>query len=231
MRVPPKSKGCIVVILPSHPLQPVPVTSEHCSLHFVAFASRDRGKREDTSVTMASGFSPPSDERSRSRRGSDSSNPGANVRDLVPAVSVLRTRTQSRPRTQPQAAGSDGTSTPSPSPQPAPSLSSQQATSLAGAAIQSAHQASHMASSAASSALQGHQAAVFARARERQTEEQAHQVVGQVRSEAHQVVDHVRSEARAFGHQVVTETQAEATRFKQDLERQAREILASAPRP
>ena len=85
-----------------------------------------------------------------------------------------------------------------------------------------------MASSAASSALQGHQAAVFARARERQTEEQA-QVVGHVRSETHQVVDHVRSEARAFGHQVVTETQAEAARFKQDLERQAREILASAP--
>ena len=42
------------------------------------------------------------------------------------------------------------------------------------------------------------------------------------------MVDHVRSEARAFGHQVVTETQAEATRFKHDLERQAREILASA---
>ena len=69
---------------------------------------------------------------------------------------------------------------------------------------------------------------MFARARERQTEEQAHQVVGHVRSEAHQVVDHVRSEARAFSHQVVTETQAEATHFKQDLERQAREILASA---
>ena len=116
---------------------------------------------------MASGFSPPSDEHSRSTRGSDSSNPGANVRDLVPAVSVVRTRTQSRPRTQPQAAGSDGNSTPSPSPQPAPSLSSQQATFLAGAAIQTVHQASHMASSAASSALQGHQAAVFARARER----------------------------------------------------------------
>ena len=105
---------------------------------------------------MASGFSPPSDERSRSTRGSDSSNRGANVRDLVPAVSVVRNRTQSRPRTQPPAAGSDGTSTPSPSPQPAPSLSSQQATFLAGAAIQTAHQASHMASSAAaSSALQG----------------------------------------------------------------------------
>ena len=42
------------------------------------------------------------------------------------------------------------------------------------------------------------------------------------------MVDHVRSEARAFGHQVVTETQAEATCFKQDLEHQAPEILASA---
>ena len=93
-------------------------------------------------------------------------------------------------------------------PEPEPSLSSQQATFLAGAAIQTAHQASHMASSAASSALQGHQAAVFARARERQTEEQ----VGHVASEAHQVVDQVRSEAKAFGHQVVTETQAEAQR-------------------
>ena len=175
---------------------------------------------------MASGFSPPSDERSRSTRGSDSSNPGANVRGLVPAVSVVRARTQSRHRTQPQATGSDGTSTPSP--QPEPSLSSQQATFLAGAAIQTAHQASHMASSAASSALQGHQAAVFARARERQTEEQAYQVVGHVSSEAHQVVDHVRSEAQAFGHQVVAETQAEAARFKQNLERQAREVLASA---
>ena len=145
------------------------IRAELCSLHFVVFASRDRGKRQDTSDTMASGFSPPADERSRSTRGSDSSNPGANVRGLVPAVSVLRTRTQSRPRTQPQAPGSDGTSTPSPSPQPEPSLSSQQATFLAGAAIQTAHQASHMASSAASSALQGHQAAVFAPARERQT--------------------------------------------------------------
>ena len=47
-------------------------------------------------------------------------------------------------------------------------------------------------------------------------------------SEAHQVVDQVRSEAKAFGHQVVTETQAEAARFKQSLERQAREVLASA---
>ena len=204
------------------------IRAEHCSLHFVVFASRDRGKRQDTSDTMASGFSPPSDERSRSTRGSDSSNPGANVRGLVLAVSALRTRTQSRPRTQPQAPGSDGTSTPSPSPQPEPSLSSQQATFLAGAAIQTAHQDSHMASSAASSALQGHQAAVFARARERQTEEQAYQIVGHVASEAHQVVDQVRSEAKAFGHQVVTETQAEATRFKQSLERQAREILASA---
>ena len=113
---------------------------------------------------------------------------------------------QSRPRTQPQVAESDGTSTPSP--QPEPSLSSQQATFLAGAAIQTAHQ--------------------IARARERQTEEQAYQVVGHVASEAHQVVDQVRSEAKAFGHQVVTETQAEAARFKQSLERQAREILASA---
>ena len=124
------------------------------------------------------------------------SNPGASVRDVVPAVSVVRTRTQSRPRPQPQAAGSDGTSTPSPSPQPAPSLSSQEATFLVGAAIQTAHQASHMASSAASSALQGHQAAVFARAREWQTEEQAYQVVGHVRSEAHQVVDHARLDPR-----------------------------------
>ena len=69
---------------------------------------------------------------------------------------------------------------------------------------------------------------MFARARERQTEEQAYQVVGHVASEAHQVVDQVRSEAKAFGHQVVTETQAEVARFKQSLERQAREILASA---
>ena len=65
---------------------------------------------------------------------------------------------------------------------------------------------------------------MFARARERQTEEQ----VGHVASEAPQVVDQVRSEAKAFGHQVVTETQAEAARFKQSLERQAREVLASA---
>ena len=69
---------------------------------------------------------------------------------------------------------------------------------------------------------------MFARARERQTEEQAYQVVGHVASEAHQVVDQVRSEAKAFGHQVVTETQAEAARFKQSLERQGREVLASA---
>ena len=158
---------------------------------------------------MASGFSPPSDKRSRSTRGSDSSNLGANTHDLVPAVSVARTRTQSRPKAQNQAQQeSDRTSTPSP--QPGVSLSPQRATILAGAAIQRAHQASQMASSAASSALQGHQAAVFAQARERQTEVQAHQVV-----------DQVRNEARAFGHQVMTETQAEAIRLKQELERQA----------
>ena len=205
----------------------MPVTSEQSIAHFTSWSLHvaTARKRQDTADTMASGFSPPSDERSRSTRGSDSSNPGANVRGLVPAVSVVRARTQSRQRAQPQATGSDGTSTPSP--QPEPSLSSQQATFLAGAAIQTAHQASHMASSAASSALQGHQAAVFARARERQTEEQAYQV-GHVASEAHQVVDQVRSEAKAFGHQVVTETQAEAARFKQSLERQAREVLASA---
>ena len=146
----------------SHPLQLVPVTSEQSIAHLTSWLLHvaTARKRQDTADTMASGFSPPSDERSRSTRGSDSSNPGANVRGLVPAVSVLRARTQSRTRTQPQATGSDGTSTPSP--QPEPSLSSQQATFLAGAAIQTAHQASHMASSAASSALQGHQAAVFA---------------------------------------------------------------------
>ena len=52
--------------------------------------SRPAEKRT-LAVTMASGISPPSDERSRSTRGSDSSNPGANTRDLVPAVSVIRT--------------------------------------------------------------------------------------------------------------------------------------------
>ena len=72
-----------------------------------------------------------------------------------------------------------------------------------------------MASAAASSALQGHQAAVLAPARQRFVE-----------SEAHQVVDQVRSEARSFGHHVVAETQAEAIRFKQELEHQAQEVLA-----
>ena len=47
-------------------------------------------------------------------------------------------------------------------------------------------------------------------------------------SEANQVVDQVRSEARSFGHHVVTETQAEALRFRQELEHQAQDILASA---
>ena len=74
----------------------------------MVIARRDRGKRQHIADTMASGFSPPSDERSRSTRGSDSSSPGANVRGLVPAVSVVRTRTQSRPRTQPETTGSDG---------------------------------------------------------------------------------------------------------------------------
>ena len=74
-----------------------------------------------------------------------------------------------------------------------------------------------MASAAASSALQGHQAAVLAQARQRLVE-----------SEANQVVDQVRSEARSFGHHVVTETQAEALRFRQELEHQAQEVLASA---
>ena len=74
-----------------------------------------------------------------------------------------------------------------------------------------------MASAAASSALQGHQAAVLAQARQRFVE-----------SEANQVVDQVRSEARSFGHHVVTETQAEALRFRQKLEHQAQEVLASA---
>ena len=175
-----------MVNLPLHPLQFVPVTSRASlrafrgTSHVATCGKEDtcshHGVRVFTSIRRKKSFH-------------TWLRPGTNTRDLVPAVSVIRTRTQSRPRTQPQAAGSDGTSTPSPSPQPAPSLSSQQATFLAGAAIQTAHQASHMASSAASSALQGHQAAVFARAaRERQTEEQAHQVVGHVRSEAHQVL-------------------------------------------
>ena len=47
-------------------------------------------------------------------------------------------------------------------------------------------------------------------------------------SEAHQVVDQVRSEARSLGHPDMTETQAEAIRFKQELEQQANEVLASA---
>ena len=168
---------------------------------------------------MASGFTPPSDDRSRTTRGSEDSAPAAGSRDLVPAVSVVRARTQSRPRAQAKAqAGSEGSSTPSPQ-QQGVTLSAQQATLLAGAgaSIQRAHQASEMASAAASSALQGHQAAVFAQARQRFVE-----------SEANQVVDQVRSEARSFGHHVVTETQAEALRFRQELEHQAQEVLASA---
>ena len=151
---------------------------------------------------MASGFTPPSCDRSRITRGSEDSAPAAGSRDLVPALSVVRARTQSRPRAQAKAqAGPDGSSTPSPQ-QQGVSLSAQQATLLAGASIQRAHQASEMASAAASSALQGHQAAVFAQARQRFVE-----------SEANQVVDQVRSEARSFGHHVVTETQAEALRL------------------
>ena len=166
---------------------------------------------------MASGFTPPSDDRSRTARGSEDSAPAGGSRDLVPAVSVVRARTQSRPRAQAKAqAGSEGSSTPSPQ-QQGISLSAQQATFLAGASIQRAHQASEMASAAASSALQGHQAAVFAQARQRFVE-----------SEANQVVDQVRSEARSFGHHMVTETQAEALRFRQELEQQAQEVLASA---
>ena len=130
---------------------------------------------------MASGFTPPSDDRSRTTRGSEDSAPTAGSRDLVPAVSVIRARTHSRPRAQAKAqAGSDGTSTPSPQ-QQGVSLSAQL---LAGASIQRAHQASEMASAAASSALQGHQAAVFAQARQRFVESEANQVVDQVRSEA-----------------------------------------------
>ena len=151
---------------------------------------------------MASGFTPPSDDRSRTTRGSDDSAPALGSRDLVPAVSVARARTRSRPRAQAKAqAGSDGTSTPS---------------TTKGVSL-SAHQASEMASAAASSGLQGHQAAVLAQARQRFVE-----------SEANQVVDQVRSEARSFGHHVVTETQAEALRFRQELEHQAQEVLASA---
>ena len=167
---------------------------------------------------MASGFTPPSDDRSRTTRGSEDSAPVAGSRDLVPAVSVVRARTQSRPRAQAKAqAGSEGSSTPSPQ-QQGVTLSAQQATLLAGAAIQRAHQASEMASAAASSALQGHhQAVVFAQARQRFVE-----------SEANQVVDQVWSEARSFGHHVVTETQAEALRSRQELEHQAQEVLASA---
>ena len=111
---------------------------------------------------MASGFTPPSDDRSRTTRGSEDSAPAAGSRDLVPAVSVVRARTQSRSRAQAKAqAGSDGSSTPSPQ-QQGVSLSAQQATLLSGASIQRARQASEMASAAASSAWQGHQAAVFA---------------------------------------------------------------------
>ena len=166
---------------------------------------------------MASGFTPPSDDRSRTTRGSEDSAPAAGSRDLVPAVSVIRTRTQSRPRAQAKAqAASDGTSTPSPQ-QQGVYLSAQQATFLAGASIQGAHQASETASAAASSALQGDQAAVLAQARQRFVE-----------SEANQVVDQVWSEARSFGHHVVSETQAEALRFRQELEHQAQEVLASA---
>ena len=47
-------------------------------------------------------------------------------------------------------------------------------------------------------------------------------------SQAHSIVDQVRSKARSFGQHVVTETQAEAIRFKQELEHQAQEVLASA---
>ena len=124
-------------------------------------------ERTRSCANMASGFTPPSDDRSRTTRGSEDSAPVAGSRDLVPAVSVVRARTQSRPRAQAKAqAGSEGSSTPSPQ-QQGVTLSAQQATLLAGASIQRAHQASEMASAAASSALQGHQAAVFAQARQR----------------------------------------------------------------
>ena len=87
---------------------------------------------------MASGFTPPSDDRSRTTRGSEDSVPAAGSRDLVPAVSVVRARTQSRPRAQAKAqAGSEGSSTPSPQ-QQGVTLSAQQATLLAGASIQRA---------------------------------------------------------------------------------------------
>ena len=168
----------------------------HSLLHLPPLCSATKGAR--SCVNMASGFTPPSDDRSRTTRGSDDSAPARGSTDLVPAVSVIRTMTQSRPRAHAKAqAGSDGTS--SPSPQQGVSLSAQQATLLAGASIQRAHQASEMASAAASSALQGHQAVVLAQARQRFVE-----------SEAHQVVDQVMSEARSFGHHAVTETQAES---------------------
>ena len=41
-------------------------------------------------------------------------------------------------------------------------------------------------------------------------------------------MDQVRSEATSFGHHVVFETQAEALRFRQELEHQAQQVLASA---
>ena len=171
---------------------------------------------------MASGISPPSDDRSRSTPGGESNEEDPELGDIsVPAMSVVPVgsrasspidvrsgdRNATPPRRTPivEEPDSDSTATPlvySPQvPTPDPSRDMSAAAFVAGSALQLAHQASLIADQAANVALHEHRAADEARQRlgevaavAQQREQTFRQQATELTYQAQQAVERARAQ-------------------------------------
>ena len=197
---------------------------------------------------MASGISPPSDDRSRSTPGGESNEEDPELGDIsVPAMSVVpvgsrasssrdvrsRDRNATPPRRTPivEEPDSDSTATPlvySPQvPTPDPSRDMSAAAFVAGSALQRAHQASLIADQAANVALHEHRAADEARQRlgevaavAQQREQTFRQQATELTYQAQQAVERARAQT-ALAEQAAQHSQQEAQGHVQQVRQEA----------
>jgi len=159
-----------------------------------------------------SGFSPPSEDRSRSRASGESSFSDPELlqqsgRALVPAASTILRFTGSSPAPQ-RSAGYSSSSASATPPQRGPELSATQATFLAGAAVTHAHHASNVALGAATAA---HQAAEREQVTIANAQDAVRHFAGQAAAAEASYHDQARAIAHAAQAAVDNATQREAT--------------------
>ena len=197
---------------------------------------------------MASGISPPSDDRSRPTPGGESNEEDPELGDIsVPAMSVVpvgsrasssrdnrgHDRDATPPRRIPivEEPDSDSTATPlvySPQvPAPDPSNNMSAAAFVAGSALQRAHQASLIADQAANVALHEHRAADQARQRlgevaavAQQSEQTRRQQATELIYQAQQAVERARAQT-ALAEQAAQHSQQEAQGHVQQVRQEA----------